>query len=249
LLFVKYCLVFLLVKYYMLYIMKNKSTTKIISAIALGTAIAYTLWQYPIGRYLPILIDWILNQGLIGYIVYISVFAIGTAMFFPGSIFVMGAGYIWGIAVGSIVASISLTLSAAIAFIFGRYIARDWIANKVSQSQKLGKLDVGVANSGFKIIFLIRLSPIFPFTLFNYAYGSTGVKFRNYILGTWLGMIPGTVMYVYFGSFITEIAQVASGQSPFSDGINYYKTIGFIISVAVTIIIAKFAHRTLSREY
>ena len=229
--------------------MRKFSTVKIVTAIAVGTAMGYSLWQYPIGRNMPILVDWIQNQGPSGYLIYSTVFAIGTAMFFPGSIFVMGAGYIWGIAIGSIVASISLTISAVIAFLFSRYIVRDWVASKVIQIPRLDRLDAGVANSGFKFIFLIRLSPVFPFTLFNYAYGATGVKLGSYVLGTWLGMIPGTVMYVYLGSLITDIAQVATGQLPISEGISYYKIIGLIISVVVTIYIARYAHRTLSSEY
>jgi len=229
--------------------MRSNSSTKIITAIVIAVAMGYSLWQFPIVKSMPILIEWIFNQGPSGYLVYITISAMGTAMFFPGSIFVMGAGYIWGTAIGSIIASTSLTFSAALAFLISRYIARDWVAGKVSQIPSLNKLDAVVANSGFKFVLLIRLSPVFPFTLFNYAYGSTGVKFASYILGTWLGMIPGTVMYVYLGSLITEIAQIASGQLPLSEGISYYKTIGFMISIVVTIFIARFAHQTLSSEY
>ena len=226
-----------------------KNPVKIITALTIGSVIGYVLWQYPIGMYLPVFIQRVQNLELSGYLLYVIVSAIGTAMFFPGSIFVMGAGFVWGVAYGTLIASASLTISAALTFYIGRYIARDWVKKMVNQNTRLKQLDTGVMKSGFKFVFLIRLSPAFPFTLFNYSFGSTGVRFGDYILATWLGMIPGTIMYVYIGSIITEIAQIASGNLSLSNTISYYKALGLIAAVAAIIYISRSAYRILSDDY
>ena len=213
--------------------------------LTIASAAVFLMLYYPLSKNLPILLNWISAQGSTGIFLYIAAFTLGTAMFFPGSIFVMGAGFTWGMVTGSITASVSLTLSAAIAFLIGRYIARGWVAEKIKYRPGFKRIDAKVSEQGFKIVFLMRLSPIFPFTLHNYGYGSTGVKFVSYIFATWLGMMPGTIMYVYFGTLIDEITKIATGQTPAAAGKSLYMGLGLFFAVAVMIYIVRIARDEL----
>src|SRR5207302_2833243 len=114
--------------------------------------------------------------------------------------------------IGTVVISVASTTGASIAFWLGRTLARGLIEKRLAGNRRFRALDQAVATGGFKIVLLTRLSPLFPFTLLNYAFGLTKVRFRDYVFGSWIGMLPGTVMYVYLGSTVTELADVAAGK-------------------------------------
>jgi uncharacterized membrane protein YdjX (TVP38/TMEM64 family) len=118
----------------------------------------------------------------------------------PGSILTLGAGVLFGVVNSSIAVSIAATLGATCAFLVGRYLPRVWVAKRIANNDKFKAVDEAVAKEGWKIVLLTRLSPVFPFNLLNYAFGLTQVRVRHYFFASWLGMIPGTIMYVYIGS-------------------------------------------------
>src|SRR5207302_6285236 len=101
---------------------------------------------------------------------------------------------------------IGATLGATAAFLVGRYLARDWVAHRIEANQKFKAIDQAVGREGGKIVLLTRLSPIFPFNLLNYAFGVTQVTLRSYFLASAVGMIPGTILYVYIGSVAGMVA-------------------------------------------
>jgi len=113
-----------------------------------------------------------------------------------GSALTLGAGILFGVLRGSIIVSIAATLGATAAFLIARYVAREWVARKIAAHPKFAAVDQAVASEGWKMVGLIRLSPIFPFSLMNYAFGLTRVSLRDYFFASWIGMLPGTVMYV-----------------------------------------------------
>ncbi|MDY6807310.1 MAG: TVP38/TMEM64 family protein, partial [Cyanobacteriota bacterium] len=142
---------------------------------------------------------WIESLGYWGAIAFIVIYNIATLLFVPGSILTMGGGVVFGIFWGSIYVFLASTLGATIAFIIGRYFSRDWVFQQLEKQPTFKALDEAVVKEGFKIVFLTRLCPLFPFNLLNYAFGVMRVSLKDYILGS-LGMIPGTVMYVYLGA-------------------------------------------------
>src|SRR4029434_5373395 len=111
-----------------------------------------------------------------------------------------GAGVVFGVLRGSIIASIAAALGAASAFLVSRYLARAWVARKIERNPKFKAIDEAVAKEGWKIVILTRLSPVFPFNVMNYTFGLTRVSFWEYFFASWIGMMPGTVLYVYVGS-------------------------------------------------
>jgi uncharacterized membrane protein YdjX (TVP38/TMEM64 family) len=140
-------------------------------------------------------LDWVRGAGAAGMVAFVAVYVVACVLFLPGLVLTMGAGLVYGVAVGAPLAWVSATIGALAAFLLGRTVARDAIAKRVENNPRFAAIDQAVEREGLKIVFLTRLSPFFPFNLLNYAYGLTGVTLRDYALGS-VGMIPGTVLYV-----------------------------------------------------
>jgi uncharacterized membrane protein YdjX (TVP38/TMEM64 family) len=192
-------------------------------------------------------LKWIENLGYIGGFVFILVYIIATVAFIPGSVLTLGAGVVFGVVWGSLYVLIGATLGAIAAFLIGRYLARDWISQKIAENQKFAAINRAMSNAGFKIVLLTRLSPIFPFNFLNYAFGVTGISLKDYVIAS-VGMVPGTVMYVYIGSLASDLA-VVGHDNPSKDITQWIiRIVGFIATVAVTIYVTDIARKALDKE-
>lgn len=189
-------------------------------------------------------LSWVDNLGPIGPIVFICVYVLATVFFVPGSALTLGAGAIFGVAAGSIYVSIGATLGATAAFLIGRHLARDWVARQIEANPKFTAIDEAVAREGWKIVGLVRLSPVFPFNLLNYAFGVTRVSLRDYFWASWIGMIPGTVLYVYIGSLGRNLA---AGHSRTPGEWTLY-AVGLAATVGVTLFVTRLAQRALEQR-
>ena len=189
-------------------------------------------------------LDWVGRLGPWGPVIFIVLYVVATVLFVPGSVLTLGAGAVFGVVWGSIYVSVAATLGATCAFLVGRYLARDAIARKIEGNERFAAIDKSVENEGWKIVGLTRLSPVFPFRLLNYAFGITRVKVGHYILASWIGMMPGTVMYVYLGS----LAKAASGERTRTTGEWALYGVGLLATVAVTIFVTRLAKRTLAKK-
>ncbi|MGB3205740.1 MAG: TVP38/TMEM64 family protein [Crinalium sp.] len=193
-------------------------------------------------------LEWIDSLGAIGAIAFIFIYIIATVAFFPGSILTLGAGVVFGVVLGSLYVFIGAIIGATAAFLVGRYLARNWVAKKIATNQKFQAIDRAVAKEGLKIVLLTRLSPIFPFNLLNYAFGITGVSFKDYVLGSF-GMIPGTIMYVYIGFLAGSLALIGTDSQPTNPTVQWIiRIIGFIATVVVTIYVSRIAKKALEEE-
>ena len=190
-------------------------------------------------------LTWVESLGIVGGLAFILIYIVATVLFLPGSILTLGAGIVFGVGFGSICVFVGATLGAIAAFLVGRYLAREWISKKIEGNQKFVSIDEAVAREGFKIVLLTRLSPVFPFNLLNYAFGITGVSLKDYALGS-IGMIPGTVMYVYLGSLAGDLARVGTGDQPTNLTVQWaIRIIGFFATVAVTVYVTRVARQAL----
>ncbi|MBW4676241.1 MAG: TVP38/TMEM64 family protein [Desmonostoc geniculatum HA4340-LM1] len=193
-------------------------------------------------------LQWINSLGRVGAIAFIALYIIATVAFFPGSVLTLGSGVIFGVIWGSLYVFIGATLGATAAFLVGRYLARDWVARKIADNKKFAAIDEAVGRKGLKIVLLTRLSPIFPFNLLNYAFGITGVSLKDYFIGS-VGMIPGTIMYVYIGSLAGNLAMIGTQAQPTNPTVQWtIRILGFIATVAVTIYITRIARKALEDE-
>src|SRR5881394_654263 len=189
-------------------------------------------------------LDWIAKLGPWGPVIFVGIYIVATVFFIPGSVLTLGAGAVFGVGLGSVCVSISATLGATAAFLVGRYLARDAISRKIAKNEKFATIDRAVADEGWKIVLLTRLSPVFPFTLLNYAFGLTRVKLGHYVLASWIGMIPGTVMYVYLGSLVN----VGAGHRQRTTGEWVLYGVGLLATVTVTVFVTRLARKALAKR-
>jgi uncharacterized membrane protein YdjX (TVP38/TMEM64 family) len=193
-------------------------------------------------------LQWINSLGAIGGIVFIGIYIIATLAFLPAALLTLGAGVIFGVIWGSLYVFIGATLGAIAAFLGGRYLAQGWVKEKISSYKKFAIIDKAVSKEGLKIVLLVRLSPLFPFNLLNYAFGITSVSFQDYLIGS-VGMIPGTIMYVYFGSLVGDIALIGSKNQPGNIILHWViQIMGLIATIAVTVYVTKIAKKALKDE-
>jgi uncharacterized membrane protein YdjX (TVP38/TMEM64 family) len=191
-------------------------------------------------------LEWVQRIGPWGPVLFAAAYVPAAVLFVPGSLLTLGAGFVFGVAKGTAVVSLGSTAGAAAAFIVARSLAHDWVARRIARRPNLVAIGRAVETEGFKIVLLTRLSPALPFNLLNYAFGLTAVPFRTYLLASWIGMLPGTIMYVYVGSAAKSLATLLSGETPRSTGEQVLFAIGLAATVAVTIILTRSARRLLN---
>lgn len=196
-------------------------------------------------------IIWVENLGTLGPIAFIAIYNLATLLFVPGSLLTLKGGCLFGLLWGSIYVIIASTLGATFAFLIGRYFSRNWVSQQIAKNPKFQAIDKAIAKEGFKIVLLTRLSPIFPFNLLNYVLGATQVTLKDYILGS-IGMIPGTVLYVYIGSLATDLTMVNPSNMPSTPETQIARWvaqgIGLVAFVAVTAYITQVARKALNES-
>lgn len=182
--------------------------------------------------------------GIWGPVLFVAAYAAATVLFIPGSALTLAAGGLFGVGPGSVYVSLASTLGATLAFLLGRHLLRGMIRAKLRGNAKFAAIDEAVGEQGWKIVGLTRLSPAFPFTLLNYAYGLTGVSLRDYVAASWIGMMPGTVLYVYLGA-AGKAAVDARGRTP---GEWTMLVVGLVATACVTLYVTRLARRALKRQ-
>ncbi len=230
---------------------EESSGSNSLRPIALGAAVVAILgaaYYFDFPTYLKSVLDQIADLGPLGPIIFIALYIVVTVMLLPGSILTLGAGVVFGVVRGSIFVSIAATLGATAAFLVGRYLARDWVAKRIEGNENFAAIDQAVAEEGWKIVGLTRLSPIFPFNLLNYAFSVTKVSLRDYFFASWIGMMPGTLMYVYIGSLAGDLATLGAQERTRTAGEWALYVVGLLATVAVTVYVTKVARRALEQR-
>lgn len=176
---------------------------------------------------------------------FVVVYVLAAVLVVPGSILTLGAGFLFGLPLGVALVSIGSLLGAAAAFLVGRFFARAWVAERIADLPRFRALDIATHHDGFMIVFLARLSPLFPYNLLNYGLGLTAVKFRDYFLATWIGMLPATVLFVYVGTLAKSLTALLNGDVNAAWATRGFLTVGFVATVALTVLIMRRATRTL----
>jgi len=218
---------------------------RVIFLIIMVVALAVGLKFLPVNDYLTRVLEWARGLGPWGPVVVGVLYVPACILMLPGLIISLGSGFLFGVVAGTIAVSLGSTVGACAAFLVGRTIARDWVSQKVQGNARFAAVSNAVTREGFKIVFLTRLSPVFPFNLLNYAYGLTTVLFWKYALASWIGMLPGTVLYVYIGSTIGSLADLATGNVHGGTAQPALKWVGFAVTILVTVLITRIARKAL----
>lgn len=198
----------------------------------------------PLQTGLQAVLDWTAALGAWGPLVFIAIYVVASVCFVPASVLTLGAGAFFGVVWGSLYVSAGATLGATAAFLVGRHLARDRVARWIGADPRFAAIDQAVARDGWLIVGLTRLSPVFPFSLLNYAFGLTRVPLGHYVLASWIGMMPGTVLYVYLGS----LAKAAVGSRVRTPGEWAVYALGLLATVIVTVRVTRLARQSLSRR-
>jgi uncharacterized membrane protein YdjX (TVP38/TMEM64 family) len=196
-------------------------------------------------------LTWVDSLGALAPLAFIAIYNVATVLLIPGSVLTLGSGILFGLGWGTLYVVVAATLGATIAFWIGRNFARGWVSRQLEKYPKFEAIDRAVAGQGFKIVALVRLSPLFPFNLLNYAFGITQVSLKDYVLGS-VGMIPGTILYVYLGSLLGNIAMIGAKtgvSDPQTARIQWItKIVGLVITIAVTAYITQIAKKALDES-
>ena len=179
---------------------------------------------------------------------FVALYAAACVLFIPGSLLTLGAGAVFGLARGTAYVSAASVLGATASFLLGRTLARDWVSRRAEADPRFRAVDEAVGREGWKIVGLLRLSPLFPFNLLNYALGLTRVTLRDFVLASWLGMLPGTVMYVYIGSLAGDLARLGSGGRSRTPAEWALYAGGLAATAAVTVFVTRIAREALDKN-
>ena len=190
---------------------------------------------------------WLQEQRSLAAAIILVVHVIATSLGSPSFIFIALAGYLFGIPWGLALGYASTILAAAAAFVVGRTIGRRWVQDLLAENRRLKALDLAVRENGFSIVLLSRLSIVLPMNLLNYGYAITRVSFKDYFLGTALGLIPAISLFALLGSSVDNVAQLATMDPTDSGAGVWLFWIGLGLAAAVTVWVAKLTGNALER--
>jgi uncharacterized membrane protein YdjX (TVP38/TMEM64 family) len=180
---------------------------KVVIAVLVLAALIALFRFLPVKEWIEQFKAYVRGQGALGYVLFGLVYV--AASLIPGgpaALLTLAAGAIYGVARGTALVSVSSVTAATIAFLLARTVFQQKVERMTAGNAKFQSLNRAIAKQGGKIVALVRLSPVFPFTFINYAFGLTPVKTLTYILASWIAMLPGTLAYVYFGAAVGDVA-------------------------------------------
>jgi uncharacterized membrane protein YdjX (TVP38/TMEM64 family) len=168
--------------------------------------------------------QWLGQFGWTGPLIFIACYAIAAVFFIPGTLFTLAGGALFGPVFGVLYNLAGATLGASLAFLAARYLASDWAARHTGK--RLQQLVEGVENEGWRFVAFVRLVPLFPFNVLNYALGLTRLRLSTYVITSFIFMAPGGAAYTYLGYAGREVA---------AGGEDLVKKVILAIAVIVTV--------------
>lgn len=221
-------------------------TLLLVAAVAL---VATAVLLLPVGPWIAHLASWARGAGAPGVLAFGAAYAAGAVLLLPGSVFTLAAGLVYGPLAGAAVAWPSAWLGATLSFLAGRTFARGAVSRAVARRPRLAAVEEAVSGDGFRLVLLLRLSPLFPFTLVNYALGISSVRPRDFVLATGVGILPGAFLYAYLGSVLGNAAAIAAGELPEAGAAGQVLFWGGLLAtLAVTTLVTRAARRALARS-
>lgn len=197
------------------------------------------------GVFLDRFVEWVAGLGALGPAAFILGYVAATVAFIPGAVLTLAAGAVFGLGPGLVYVMIGATAGASLAFLLARSVAREAIAQRLAGNPRFGAIDRAVGREGFKIVVLLRLSPVFPFNMLNYGLGLTNVRFTDYVLAS-IGMLPGSLLYTYSGFVAGDVVRLAGSGGP-ERGPAYYALVaaGLAATIAVAALVTRTARRAI----
>lgn len=230
--------------------MSRNGRVRVAWLVAAIAALGLAAWVLPLKQWIAFFFEWVRGLGAAGALVYGLVYVGGTVFLIPGTALTAGAGLLYGTLIGVLIVSPASVIGATLAFLIGRHFARGWVESRLASYPKFSAIDRAIQKDGFKVVLLLRLEPVFiPFALLNYAFGLTSVRLRDYVLASWIGMLPATILYVYLGSAVHNIADLLQGRLPEAGiwgQILFWG--GLVALVLVVLLVGRLAHKALHEQ-
>ena len=228
---------------------RNQGWVKLVSVGLILLALFLLIRQLPVEAGIDRLRGFIDGFGVWGYAIFAGVYVLAAVLLVPGAALTLAAGAIFGIWQGFLTVIVGATLGACAAFLIARYLARSKVQGYAESNRKFGAIDAAVGEGGWKVVGLLRLSPVVPYSIGNYLFGLTPVRLVPYALASFFGMMPGTLLYVYIGSLATE---AATGGGDGGDNTGVLKWVlygvGLLATIAVTVYLTHLARKKLREQ-
>ena len=216
---------------------------KIVLVVAVVVVVVSLIALVPARPWAIAFVEWMRGQGALGAVLFALAYVIASVLLLPASVLTLGAGFVYGTVGGTLLVVPASLTAAMISFVVARRFARSWVQVRVARKPRLAALGRAIGRSGFKLTLLVRLSPIFPFAVLNYALGVTEIRVRDYFTASVLGMLPGTIAYVYLGSLVTSATGLGRGA-----GQSWLYWAGGALTLVASLAITAIARQALRRE-
>lgn len=213
----------------------------LLAGLLLAALVALDRW----GSLVSSFAAWVDAHGAWGSVAFVASYALAVVALVPAAPLTLLGGALFGIRDGMIRVFAGAVIGSTAAFLVARCLARSTVARPIARHPRFAAIDAAVARRGLWIVFLLRLSPVLPFTYLNFALGLTRISLRDYLLAS-AGMLPGTLLYVYYGHLAGETAALASGAVPARGAGSYAALIlGLLATLAVARVVARIAAQAL----
>jgi uncharacterized membrane protein YdjX (TVP38/TMEM64 family) len=224
----------------------TRRNIKAISALTLLGVMGCAAMIFPVSDWVNAFAGWIRSLGSFGALIFVVVFAVAALVSLPASLFTAAAGLVYGVAAGATIAFFGAVLSATLGFLLARYVFRDQVEMLARRHDKFAAIDRALGAQGWKVIGLLRISPLLPLGLSTYLFGVTSVRFWPYFFASALGVIPGTLLYAYLGA----IGRVGLAGGAHQRGWLEWALLiaGLVATAAVTLLVGRTAKNALGQQ-
>jgi uncharacterized membrane protein YdjX (TVP38/TMEM64 family) len=186
------------------------------------------------------------DAGVLGAVIYALAYTPGAVLLVPAAAFSLGAGFAFGVPLGVAVAIPGAALSSIVVFVLGRTVLQGAVQDRLAAYPKFRAIERAVEKHGIKTVVLLRLSPIMPFNLLNYLFGVTRLTLGQYVVASFVGVVPGAVLFAYIGSLVTSAAEYAQGVRPEAGpGEAALYWFGLFATLLVVVVVGRVARREL----
>ena len=187
--------------------------------------------------------NWVRARGAWGPVAFIGMYIVSALLLIPGTILSLIAGALFGFVHGVIYTFVGAMLGSIASFLLARYVVRPFVERRLRADKRFKAIDHAAKSGGVRLVALLRLSPVLPYNVLNYAMGITGVATWEYILGT-TAILPGTVMYTYYGTVAGTLTGISTSVH---HGVGYYSLmgVGVVATVVAAFLVARLARSKL----
>ncbi|MCY2924239.1 MAG: VTT domain-containing protein [Planctomycetota bacterium] len=225
---------------------KNWWVWKLLAAAAGAVGLVVALHSLPVRHWLLAAMAWSDGMGAWAPVAVVGIYVVAYVLMVPATVMTVGAGVLFKLGVGCVTVSAGTTLGAAAAFLIGRSVFRPLVVRRLAGHPRFAAVDAAIGDNGFKVVLLTRLSPA-PSFVMNYLFSLTRVRFGPYLLASWLGMLPRTLVWVYVGTQLRRLIDVADLDIRHQPIVWIYFGCALIMLVILALFCRRLAERSLAK--